>query len=291
MKKILLLLTAALLLSVSCSEEQFSDSVFIDPDPALKTAFDHWLDRNYVDPYNIAFKYKTEDIESDMSFDLAPASTDKAIAMAKLIKHLWMEVYDQTINIAFTKRLIPKVIHLVGSPAYNTNNTMVLGTAEGGMKVTLYNINSIDPLTVTLTQLTDRYLKTMYHEFAHIMHQTYEYPTEYAAISNLDYVGNDWSVASATEAIAYELGFVSRYARSEPNEDFVEILSIYVTRGQANWDNILAQAGESGSAKLIQKLGLVKEYCVNVWGFELDFLRSNFESRAATLHTLDLLNL
>lgn len=290
MKKILFILIAALMLG-SCNKETLSDSIFKDPDPALKTAFDRWIDQNYVYPYNISLKYKTEDIETDKSFDLAPVDMDKTIAMAKLIKHLWMEVYDQTINIDFTKQLIPKVIHLVGSSAYNTNNTMILGTAEGGMKVTLYNINSLDLQSITITQLTERYLKTMFHEFAHIMHQTKDYSTEYPSISNLDYIGTDWALAANSESMAYQLGFVSRYARMEPNEDFVEMLSIYVTRGLDNWNGIITQAGESGAAKLNQKLEIVKEYCKLSWGFELDDLRANFEKRAATMHTLDLVNL
>ena len=290
MKKILFLLTTSLLL-FGCQKEKLSDSIFKDPDPAQKTAFDRWLDQNYVYPYNIAFLYKTTDIETDRSYDLAPVEGNKPIAMAKLIKHLWMEVYDQTISIAFTKQLIPKVIHLIGSPGYNSTNTMVLGTAEGGLKVTLFNINNLNLQNITITQLTDSYLKTMYHEFAHIMHQTKDYPTGFAAISNLDYVRSDWSSSANTELMAYQLGFVSRYARQESNEDFVETLSIYVTRGQANWDNILNQAGAEGAAKLNQKLALVKEYCKLSWGFELDDLRANFEKRASTMFTLDLENL
>jgi len=292
MKKNLFLFAATLLILASCNKETLSsDSVFKDPDPSSKTAFDRWLDANYVYPYNISLKYKTVDIETDRSYDLSPVDDNKTIAMAKLIKHLWMEVYDQTIDVNFTKRLIPKVIHMVGSPAYNTNNTMVLGTAEGGLKVTLYNVNVINPATVTITQLTDSYLKTMYHEFAHIMHQTKDYSTEYGSISNLDYVGNDWALAAHSESIAYQLGFVSRYARMEPNEDFVEMMSIYVTRGLTNWNNIITQAGTAGAAKLNQKLEIVREYCKLSWGFELDDLRGNFEKRAASMHTLDLVNL
>lgn len=36
------------------------------------------------------------------------------------------------------------MIHLVGSPAYDEGQ-ITLGTAEGGLKVTLYNVNTLDP--------------------------------------------------------------------------------------------------------------------------------------------------
>ena len=40
------------------------------------------------------------------------------------------------------------MIHLVGSPAYKNNGDMILGTAEGGLKITLYNVNNINVLNV-----------------------------------------------------------------------------------------------------------------------------------------------
>jgi substrate import-associated zinc metallohydrolase lipoprotein len=290
--KIFLITVTIAAMTWSCSEEKLdSESVFKDPDPALRTEFDNWLLANYTIPYNISFKYKMEDIETNMTYDLVPATVKNAIAMAKIVKHLWLEVYDQVAGVDFTRTYIPRVIHLVGSGAYNTNNTFLLGTAEGGLKVTLFRINELNISSINIEFLTDRYLKTMHHEFAHILHQTKDYPAEFKAISNIDYVGGDWSSNSMTLAMAYQLGFVSRYARSEPNEDFVEIIAIYTVRGQANWDYILAQAGTSGAAIINQKLEIVKSYLRNSWNIELDELRRVFESRAAMLNYLDLSNL
>ncbi|MDR1199156.1 MAG: putative zinc-binding metallopeptidase [Prevotellaceae bacterium] len=294
MNKIKIFLAAFFLAAVcwSCSEEKLSDqSVFVDPDPATVTDFDKWLLSNYVYPYNISFKYKMEDIETNMTYDVVPATVRNSIAIAKLIKHLWIEVYDQVSGIDFTRTYIPRVIHLIGSGAYNTNNTVLLGTAEGGMKVTLYRINDLDINNISLDLLTDRYLKTMYHEFAHILHQTKNYPVEFKAISNNDYIGGDWSSIDATAAQAYQLGFISRYARSEPNEDFVELLAIYVTRGQANWDSILAAAGTNGVAIINQKFEIVKNYLRDSWNIDINELRRVFELRGSMIDQLDLVNL
>jgi substrate import-associated zinc metallohydrolase lipoprotein len=277
-------------ISWSCAKDDIDrdNSIFKNSDPATQTEFDQWLLSNYTYPYNISFKYKMQDIESDVSYELVPATVDKAIAFAKLVKHLWIEVYDDVAGPDFTKTYIPRVIHLIGSGAYNTNNTVLLGTAEGGMKITLYRINDLDPKSVTIGTLTDRYLKTMYHEFAHILHQTKNYSEEFAKISNTDYVTDDWASNSNTEAKAYSLGFVSRYARKEANEDFVETLAIFVVRGQVFWDNILSQAGAEGAAIITQKLELVETYLKTAWNIDIYELRRTFESRAATMHLLDL---
>jgi substrate import-associated zinc metallohydrolase lipoprotein len=232
-----------------------------------------------------------QDIESSMTYELVPTTVDKAIAFAKLIKHLWIEVYDDVAGPDFTKTYIPRIIHLIGSGAYNTNNTVLLGTAEGGLKITLYRVNDLNPETVTANLLIDRYLKTMFHEFAHILHQTKNYSEEFAKISNANYVSNEWSSNSNTEAKAYELGFVSRYSRKEANEDFVEILSIFVVGGQKNWNNILYKAGDKGAAIITQKFDIVKHYLKTSWDIDIYELRKAFESRIASMHLLDLKNL
>lgn len=277
----------------SCTEEEIdkNNSIFTDPDPATKTEFDKWLLTNYTYPYNIVVKYKMQDIESDITYDLVPATVEKAIAFAKLIKHLWIEVYDDVAGPDFTKAYIPRIIHLVGSGAYNTNNTVLLGTAEGGLKITLYRVNDLDPENVTASLLVDRYLKTLFHEFAHILHQTKNYSEEFAKISNANYVSDDWANSSNTEAMAYQLGFVSRYSRKEANEDFVEMLAIFVVRGQSNWNNILRQAGDGGAAIINQKFEIIKNYLETAWNIDIYELRRTFESRTATMHLLDLKNL
>jgi substrate import-associated zinc metallohydrolase lipoprotein len=277
----------------SCAEDEIdkNNSIFEDPDPAARTEFDNWLLSNYTYPYNIVVKYKMQDIESDISYELVPATVEKAIAFAKLIKHLWIEVFDDVAGADFTKSYIPRIIHLIGSGAYNTNNTVLLGTAEGGLKITLYRVNDLNPETVTASLLVDRYLKTMYHEFSHILHQTKNYSEEFARISNADYVSDDWSSNSNTEAMAYELGFVSRYSRKEANEDFVEILAIFVVRGQEYWDDILRKAGTNGASIINQKFEIVKSYLKTAWNIDIYELRRTFESRAASMHLLDLKSL
>lgn len=123
-----------------------------------RSPFDKWILGNYTHPYNIALKYRMEDNESDMTHILAPAEYKKSVVLAKIIKHVWLEAYDEaTGNPNFLRQYIPKTIHFIGSPAYEDNGTMVLGTAEGGMKITLYNVNDINPDQIDINLLNDYY--------------------------------------------------------------------------------------------------------------------------------------
>ena len=60
-----------------------------------RSPFDNWILGNYTHPYNIALKYRMEDNESDMTHVLAPADYKKSVVLAKIIKHVWLEAYDE----------------------------------------------------------------------------------------------------------------------------------------------------------------------------------------------------
>lgn len=275
----------------SCKEEELSsESIFKDKDTSELTDFDRWLLSNYTYPYNINFKYKMQDIESSKSYELTPATPENSLAMAKLIKYIWLETYVEAKGIDFLRQYAPKVIHLVGSNAYNSSGTITLGTAEDGMKISLFDVNSLNVNNPSMVML-QRYMKTIIHEFSHVLHQNKNYTPDFAAISKNDYVGGDWSQSTETTALAYSKGFVSRYARSEPNEDFVEILSIFVVYGEQNWNSILQNAGTEGAAIINKKLDIVKEYLNVSWNIDLFELRRIFETRLGSIDKLDLKNI
>jgi substrate import-associated zinc metallohydrolase lipoprotein len=286
MKKYLFLITVIVTaLASSCSEEKLGDSIFDDSE-RTRNEFDQWLLSNYTYPYNIDFKYRMEDIESDLTYTLAPADIDQSVRLAKLVKYLWLEAYDEVAGIDFTRTYIPKVIHLIGSPAYNSNNSIILGTAEGGLKVTLYNVNS---LTVNPAYLNYWYFKTMHHEFTHILNQTKKYDPEFDRISDADYIGGDW--VNVSDNTAYRAGFASPYSMDSPGEDFAELFSIFVTSTQAGWDAILSQAGTAGAQIINQKFDIVVKYLRDVWKIDLYELRDIVQRRSGDIYELDLDNL
>lgn len=288
--KIFLVLIALLALVNACQKDTLSDdSIFQESSKEKMTAFDYWILSNYTYPYNISFKYKMEDIESSYSYDLSPASPDKSLAAAKIIKYVWIETMDEIKGVDFLRLYAPKVIYLVGSNAYTSAGTIILGTAEGGMKITLYDINSIN-LNNPSKDLMRRYMKTIFHEFAHILHQTKDYPPEFAAISKSDYIGSNWSSSTETEALAFSKGFLSRYSRSEPNEDFVEIFSSFVVYGDSFFNSVLSQAGTEGANKLREKFEILTEYLNVSWNIDIYELQRVFQSRLASIDKLDLKN-
>ena len=242
----------------SCNEDALSDNSIFDTETPERNEFDNWLLTEYVDPYNINFKYRFEDKESDQQYNLVPAEYGKSVALAKLVKFLWLQSYEELMddNGEFIKTYCPKIITLIGSKAYNPDShSVVLGTAEGGLKVVLYNVNELDTENPDVEILNEWYFKTKHHEFAHILHQTKDYPIEYNEITVGKYTGPSWT--NLTEEEAFELGFISTYASTEPQEDFVEMIANYVTHNALWWRERMDMAGD-GKEALQQKLELVK---------------------------------
>lgn len=286
--KYLSVMLAAFLL-VSCGEEKLDPNSQILDSNVEMNEFDEWLVDNYVTPYNIEFIYRMEYIESDMNYYLVPAQYEKSVQIAKLMIHLCLQAYDEvTGDKEFIRTYFPKMIHIIGSAAYRNNGTMVLGTAEGGLKITLYMINSLqlDP-----DYLNEYYFHTMHHEFAHILHQTKPYSSDFEMISGTDYVKDTWNDAFKNDADAQQHGFITPYAASEANEDFVELLSTYITNTPKFWSDMLKTAGKDGSAIIEQKFDIVYNYMKNTWGIDLNDLRDVILKRQGEIDQLDLDNL
>ena len=282
-----LLMTLVAVAFSACSEEDLdSKSIFDSQTVVEQNEFDLWLLNNFTTPYNIDFKYRFDDKESNKGYHLSPAEYDKAVALAKMTKHLWLESYEELAGPEFIRTYCPKLMHLVGSPAYNSSGSIVLGTAEGGLKITLYNVNNIDLEDLDIDEFNYWYFKTMHHEFAHILHQTKNYSTDFNLISASNYQSSSW--VNVTDQDALDMGFVSPYASSETQEDFVEIIAIYVTNTKAYWDALVGSASEEGQEMINQKLALVKDYMLTTWGIDMDELRSIVQRRSQEVLTMDL---
>ena len=168
----------------ACQDDDLEDQSIFDASEKEKSEFDRWLLENYVNPYNIDFKYRMEHIESDYTHNLVPTDFWLSVKLAKIVKHCWLEAYDEVGGLDFTRACAPKVIHLIGSASWD-KGTYTLGTAEGGLKVTLYMGNWLDLTNVD--RMNEYYFKVMHHEFAHILHQKKNYPVDYDKISAGNY--------------------------------------------------------------------------------------------------------
>lgn len=289
MKKInyMLLIATVLALLSSCSEDKLSgDTIFSEASPQ-RDAFDEWLLKNYTYPYNVDFKYRMEDIESDMKYTLVPADSAKSAKLAIIVKYLWFDAYSEVINAEFVKLNVPRTIHLIGSPAYNSEGTMVLGTAEGGLKVTLYMVNWLtDDMLRDYATMNEYYFHTLHHEFTHILNQKKPYDTSFDLITESGYVSGDWYMKTDNEA--HTAGFVTPYAMSEPVEDYAEMMSVYVTSTPQEWNAIIADAGVEGARLINNKLEMVRSYMNEQWNLDMDDLRDAVIRRAGELDKLDL---
>ncbi|MBQ7421159.1 MAG: hypothetical protein IJV27_03325, partial [Prevotella sp.] len=195
MKKIILIMSIAAVMATfsSCrSDDDFTESIFDTTIPAVddtKTTapFDQWLYDNFVVPYNVDVKYRFDMSASDLNFQLTPADYNRSQLLAHFIRYLFYDVYTKYAGEDFMKQYGPRIFHFIGSSGYSpTTGTEVLGTASGGVKITLYKINEMKPYSEDVNYtgediitLNENYFHTMHHEFSHILHQTKSYPVTF----------------------------------------------------------------------------------------------------------------
>ncbi|MGV3503777.1 MAG: zinc-binding metallopeptidase [Adhaeribacter sp.] len=259
----------------ACGEKEEDlnvDLVGLGGDAWTPTALDNWLSQQYVDPYNIEVKYRFDRYEVALNRTLVPPKEVKVMQVMEAIKKTWIEPYEQQAGPTFIRKLSPKQFVLVGSPQYNTNGTITLGTAEGGRKVVLYRINDFDKADKAQVK---EMLHTIHHEFGHILHQTVRYSPDYQRITP-SYTANwaDFNLADARSR-----GYITEYARNNPDDDFVEMVSIMLIEGRQNFDALVNNAPESGRAALRQKEQMVVAYFKEAW--QIDFYELQVRAQAA----------
>lgn len=239
----------ALLMSVafvSCDNDDPNSESIFKTETKNETEFDKWLNTNFVEPYNIKLYYLYNDKLTDNYYNVVPATITNSKAMAKMIKHVWLDAYVEACGADFLKANAFRVFQFIGSPEYNGKGEIVLGTAEGGVQVTLFRLNELDLDHIYVNQdepfrahaklpldLNYWYFHTMHHEFCHILTQKKYYSTDFQTISAGKYHSTDWINVDDEDAV--KEGFVTGYASGEYNEDFAEVYANYVTSSDESW--------------------------------------------------------
>ncbi|MCR5851817.1 MAG: hypothetical protein K6G92_14105 [Bacteroidaceae bacterium] len=260
MKKILYILgiTAVVAAFSSCrGGDDFTDSIFDTDIPAVDETkatypFDKWLYDNFVVPYNVDVKYRFDLSASDLNFQLTPADYNRSQLLAHFIRYLFYDVYTKYAGEDFMKKYGPRIFHFIGSSGYSpTTGTEVLGTASGGVKITLYKINEMKPYSEDVNYtgedvniLNENYFHTMHHEFSHILHQTKSYPITFGQITSGSYDPINWQ--DRDSVWTHQNGYVTHYASSATYEDFVETLSCMITDTDYRWMNRIINAASMG---------------------------------------------
>ena len=265
-------IVAAALTAASCVKDEMSPNSVIKVSQTQKNDFDRWLEANFLLPYNIDFKYRYEMNESDMNYFTIPADYEYSIVMAHLLKYLCVETYDEVAGISFTRSYFPKMFFLTGEWEYRNNGTIILGTAEGGKKIFLAGVNLLPEHMDSAEELNHYYIKTIHHEFTHILNQTIDYPVDFAMITGTGYVADSWS-DSPYDKDFLKRGFITDYSQHSDTEDFAEMLSEYITHDQTWWEGQIAKAGAKGY--LIEaKLDIVRNYMLDNFNIDIEVLRA-----------------
>ncbi len=314
------------LLASACSNDDLDkESIFTETTQTDSTPLDQWVKTNFTDPYNIRFLYRYNDKETNNYYNVIPADYDKSVALAILLKHVWIDTYTELVGQDFMKTYSPRVYQLIGSAEYNSSTgSIVLGTAEGGIKVTLFRVNDIDvdhpvidsdspyPNTEAVPiDLNYWFFHTMHHEFCHILTQKKDYSTDFRTISTANYQRASW--INVKDKDAGVKGFVTGYASMEYNEDFAETYATYITHTEDAWNKLLENAVQvkldenedtiftydkngnkfpvydySGYDAIVKKLNIVKDYFQKQWGIDIDKLRTIVLRRSQEVKDLDL---
>lgn len=306
-------LTIILLATVSigftaCSEDDvdFGFSVIKDS-RTPQNDLDKWLDKNFVEPYNIEMRYRWEDNETSMDYILVPPKYENAIRMARILKYICFDAFDEvTGSNLFIRSYFPKQIQLVGNPGWNSNGgwmsqgSYTLGSSEGGYKINLWYVNHLgdvlyenyaptDSVIRSRAELNKVFFHTIIHEFGHVFHQKIPYSTEFNQITGTEYLGGMWNSTflSETDPQIYALGFVTAYSSYSADEDFAELFSTYICSTDEEFQAILDQAGTKGKNAIQSKLTLIKTYFTENWNLDIDKLHDAVQKRESNLDNMN----
>ncbi len=295
--KIFIVVLSMSVITSSCNKEDDLGSVDNIPglggDTWVAGAIDKWILDTLTTPYNIGVKYKWDqgELQDDFNKQLVPPKEEKVIPLMDATKQAWINPYITEAGISFFKMISPKFFVLVGSPAY-LNGAIKLGTAEGGRKVTLYDINNFRTKGMPGYVLSDsvnvkQVFATIHHEFAHILDQNIKVPVEFSLSSAGAYT-SDW--LNVLPEDARNDGFISPYANSKKEEDWAEMVSLMIVEGKAWFDQYVdginytgttpnGTTAEQAKARLRQKESVVVSYFKQSWN--IDFYSLQARSKAA----------
>ncbi|MDA3616781.1 zinc-binding metallopeptidase [Polluticaenibacter yanchengensis] len=278
LNKIIFLLFASMLFITACKKEKLDTSspiVDLGGETWAQGPIDKWILDSLTMPFNVEVLYRWNQYAvGDLNKTMTPPDEARVLPLLKVMKKIWIDPYiiAKGGDSALMKRYITKQIVLVGSRSFNTNGTETLGTADGGKKITLFAVNEIDSSNRAVVQ---RRMRTVHHEFAHIFHQTVMFTPDFERICVGDYTG-DWT--NQSEATALSKGFISPYAMSNKDEDFVETIAHALVYGPAGFDSIVNRTNDAtGKSKIYRKIAMVKHYYKSVWDLDFDLLQAEVQ--------------
>lgn len=282
----LFFVSALLSLTSSCYRDESVESPvktqLLSDDP-----LDQYIQEHFADEYGVAVRYKFVDRYVDQTKRVTPPKLEVVQPMLEFLTDFWILPFtDVPSGSRFFKSHVPAEIILIGSTMYNEDGTVTLGTADAGARITLTEVNDID---IENTDWIIRQLGTIYHEFAHIVHQRYNLPPNFQEISPDGYTSlGSWYNLSEEEAL--QRGFVSPYGTSTINEDFAEFVAFllfdvdfYERYMEDEPDCITADcvARNEGRTKLRRKYNSILQHYEQNTGVDLLRVRDIIQAKLA----------
>lgn len=222
--------------------------------PVANTDLDAWLKTTFLDEYNMDVIYRYTRYYYDNDKNVAPSNIAQVRPQMQTVLDGFILPYRKIAGVTFIKKSVPKEWVMFGSGAYQTDGSMILATASAGRRVTIYDVNNFN---VNDASLVVGKLKTIHHEFTHILNQLVPMPADFQNITKSTYNATWTTVADVT---ARDNGYVTPYASSEPVEDFAEMTSHLLVFGQAWFDARANAASAVGKAALKAKEASVVQY-------------------------------
>ena len=273
------------LLMFSCYPEETLNEPVKDPEVNTITALDQYIETNFTKKYGMAIRYRYVDNYVEPGQRVSPPGLETVRPMLDFIRKFWIDPYLEIPNGKdFFEAYVPAEIIFLGGLIYRSDGTVILGTADAGARITFTNVNAVNPEDEDWRELQ---LQTVYHEFAHTVHQRFKLPNTFESIAAAGYTGpGSWF--NLTDEEALERGFVSPYATSSPNEDFAETVAFFlfdpdfyqnfsVSGDPCQTDDCVRQ--NEGRARISEKLSLISDHYEKVAGIDLRSLREAIQKK------------
>jgi substrate import-associated zinc metallohydrolase lipoprotein len=269
----------------SCYSDESLNTPVTNPDVDLESDLDIYIEENFTEEYGMAIRYRFVDRFVNPFQRVAPPALEAVRPMLDFIEEFWIGPYMEVANgEAFFREQVPSEIVFLGGLLYNEDGTVTLGTADAGAQITFTNVNAID---INDRAWVDLQLQTVYHEFAHTVHQEYKLPQAYETISPTGYTSpGSWFTLTDEEAL--QRGFVSPYATSSPNEDFAEMVAFYLfytdfeedfETDEPDCNDADCAARNEGRELIRQKLSSIEGHYAKFTGVILEDLRAAVQRR------------
>lgn len=279
MKKIGTLLLLTLLLITSCGED--ADPLLpsqLDTSTPDLSELDKYIREEFVKPYNIRVQYVFDENEVAQERFLNPPRLESVKPALNILLTAWIAPYSEVAGEDFIKKIAPREFTLIGSFNTNPSGTITLGLAEAGAKITLFNIDYLD---FTDLNSINQPLRTVQHEYGHILNQTRPIDPSYREINPGNYTAQ-WF--NRSDAEARELGYITAYASSNSDEDFVEMIAEMLTNTREEFDALVNSINNLQARAIIRlKETYIADYYQKSFGIDIYELQEVAHEKSQSL--------